>query len=201
GRWEEWQEENLRQSGNGSKQSPINIQTAHVKPNNNPWNLLKQYLPATATLENLGYQIEVLWSGYAGSLEIEGVIYRLQQLHWHHPAEHTLDGIRYPLELHIVHQTDDNKTAVIGVIYKLGTPDPFLERLQNAIQEVENNEEVYLGYVDANETGILSYEDYYRYNGSLTTSPYTEGVIWTVIKQVRTVTKNQIDGLQKALNQ
>ncbi|KAH9319798.1 hypothetical protein KI387_021567, partial [Taxus chinensis] len=199
-RREQWQAEDLWQYGNGSQQSPINIQSAKVKPNHNLGKLMEQYLPATATLENLGYQIEVAWSGYAGSIEIEGVMYKLQQCHWHHPSEHTIDGNQYPLELHIVHQTDDNKTAVIGIIYKFGDPDYFLKRLQKAIQKVETEEEVKLGSVDAKKIGICSNEAYYRYNGSLTTSPYTEGVIWTVIKQVRTVTKQQVDDLRKALN-
>jgi len=35
--------------------------------------------------------------------------------------------------------------------------------------------------------------DYYRFNGSLTTPPCTEGVLWLVLKQPLTVSKAQVD--------
>ena len=37
---------------------------------------------------------------------------------------------RYPLELHMVHLSDDNtKIAVIGILYEFGAPDPFLDEV------------------------------------------------------------------------
>lgn len=42
--------------------------------------------------------------------------------------------IRYDLELHMVHvspQPDGkNKTAVVGLLYKYGSPDPFLSKVR-----------------------------------------------------------------------
>lgn len=36
---------------------------------------------------------------------------------------------RFDLEIHLVHQTPDGKTAVIGLMYEIGLPDPFLSKV------------------------------------------------------------------------
>ncbi|KAL6509045.1 hypothetical protein OROGR_023152 [Orobanche gracilis] len=41
---------------------------------------------------------------------------------------------------------------------------------------------------------------YYRYNGSITVPPCTEGVLWTVLKRVRTVSKEQLRALRDAVH-
>ncbi|XP_059067154.1 alpha carbonic anhydrase 7 isoform X2 [Cryptomeria japonica] len=116
--------------GIGYQQSPIDIKTAYVQSNQTLGDLKKKYSPSKAAMINKGYEIQVVWSEYAGSLEIGGVKYRLNQSHWHHPAEHTINGKRFPLELHMVHISHDNKIAVIGILYKFGAPDFFLTKVR-----------------------------------------------------------------------
>ncbi|CAO2188561.1 unnamed protein product [Urochloa humidicola] len=41
---------------------------------------------------------------------------------------------------------------------------------------------------------------YYRYMGSLTAPPCTEGIIWTIIKRVHTVSKQQMELLREAVH-
>uniref|UniRef100_A0A453QM09 Alpha-carbonic anhydrase domain-containing protein n=1 Tax=Aegilops tauschii subsp. strangulata TaxID=200361 RepID=A0A453QM09_AEGTS len=41
---------------------------------------------------------------------------------------------------------------------------------------------------------------YYRYVGSLTTPPCSEGVIWTIVKRVRTVSRHQLELLREAVH-
>jgi carbonic anhydrase len=41
--------------------------------------------------------------------------------------------------------------------------------------------------------------DYYRYNGSLTTPPCSEGVRWYVVKKTAFVSKGQLDYYQKVI--
>eukprot|EP00983_Pelagomonas_calceolata_P082573 1155964-Pelagomonas_calceolata.AAC.4 len=57
------------------------------------------------------------------------------QVHFHHFAsEHTVDGMEYPLEAHVVMQSDqdENQLAVLGILYKYGEEDPFLKKLTDA---------------------------------------------------------------------
>ena len=41
--------------------------------------------------------------------------------------------IRFAAELHLVHQSSDNKIAVIGLLYKFGKPNRFLNRVCGTI--------------------------------------------------------------------
>merc|ERR1712151_1185556 len=52
------------------------------------------------------------------------------QFHWHSPSEHSIDGIIYPLEVHLVTITNvTEELAVIGTMYKYGDMNPLLEKL------------------------------------------------------------------------
>ncbi|KAK4477501.1 hypothetical protein RD792_016727 [Penstemon davidsonii] len=128
---------------------------------------------------------EVEWTGDAGGIVINGTEYKLDQCHWHIPAEHTFNGTSYDMEMHIVHTNSSGDNAVIGVLYKFGAPDPFLQQLYPHIISGDDNEEgteTDVGIVDPFDIHFDS-KKYYRYNGSLTTSPFSENVVWTVIKK------------------
>ena len=54
-----------------------------------------------------------------------------------------------------------------------------------------NGDAITIDEVSADALGIDS-ESFYRYSGSLTTPPYTEGVEWVVIKQIREASAEQL---------
>ncbi|KAG9140084.1 hypothetical protein Leryth_021115 [Lithospermum erythrorhizon] len=131
--------------------------------------------------------MEVGWEGNAGGAIINGTYYKLANIHWHSPSEHTVNGTRYALEGHLVHKSADGSIAVIGILYKIGLPDPFLTQGTS------------VGDVSPREIKF-SRNKYYRYLGSLTTPPCTEGVIWTLVKKVRTVSLEQLNALKEAVH-
>ncbi|KAL2502710.1 Alpha carbonic anhydrase 7 [Forsythia ovata] len=187
---------------NGTMQSPIDLSNARVKIISQPE--IRNYKPSNATLKNRGYDISVSWNDYAGSIFINDMEYRLQQVHWHTPSEHTINGKRYDMELHMVHQSPDltvqNRIAVIGVLYQIGRRDEFLSKFKKSISSLigKKGEERELGIIDPNDIQAES-QSYYRYMGSLTTPPCTEGVIWTVNTKVKSVSRDQIKLLKKAV--
>lgn len=69
--------------------------------------------------------------GGAGSVSVGGKLYRLKQVHWHSPSEHTVDGRRFPVELHMVHASDDGNVTVVAMLYRFGRPDPLLWQVLN----------------------------------------------------------------------
>ncbi|KAI3826476.1 hypothetical protein L1987_00524 [Smallanthus sonchifolius] len=110
----------------GDLQSPIDLTHKRVQTTSNLGKLDRDYKSANATLINRGHDMMLKWSGGAGHIHINGTDYQLNQLHWHTPTEHTVNGRRYNLELHLVHQSTDGKIAVIGIMYKIGRPDSIL---------------------------------------------------------------------------
>lgn len=186
----------------GSLQSPIDMSDRRVKMVRKTENIKRNYRPFNATVKNRGHDIMVRWEGFdqVGSIQINGIRYFLQQCHWHSPSEHTINGRRYEMELHMVHTTPDQKIAVIGYLYKIGKPDAFLSKLLNDIMSMADQKlERKLGIVDPREIKPGG-KKYYRYMGSLTTPPCKQGVVWTINKKIRTISKDQVRALREAVH-
>lgn len=187
--------------GTGKAQSPIDLSSRHVSLVRHLGYLNHSYRPAEATIVNRGHDIMVRFQGDAGSVSINGTVYYLRQLHWHSPTEHSVNGRRYDMELHMVHESAQKKAAVIGVFYEIGAHDAFLHTLEPYLEMIaeQKDREEKVGVMDPRGArGRASV--YYRYMGSLTTPPCTEGVIWTIVKRVRTVSKQQLELLREAVH-
>ncbi|CAA7054595.1 unnamed protein product [Microthlaspi erraticum] len=168
----------------GRYQSPIDLTNARVSViRDQAWT--RQYKPAPAVIQNRGHDIMVSWKGGAGKVMIRRTAFKLVQCHWHTPSEHTVNGTSYDMELHMVHMSARGKLAVIAVLYKIGKPNAFLAKLLKGIKTVAT-EEKNVGILDPREIRFQT-KKFYRYIGSLTVPPCTEGVIWTIVKRVNTI--------------
>ncbi|XP_072977032.1 alpha carbonic anhydrase 7-like [Typha angustifolia] len=187
--------------GNGQMQSPIDLSFRNVQILPQLGELNASYMPSNAILKNRGHDIMLEWQGDAGGIQINGTEYSLKQVHWHSPSEHTINGRKYALEAHLVHLSADNNIAVVGILYRIGRPDSFLAELEEYIQTIsdEHEAEVVVGEVDPKDIEWEN-KNYYRYVGSLTVPPCTEGVVWSVIDKVETVSKRQVDLLREAVD-
>ncbi|XWS59075.1 hypothetical protein CRYUN_Cryun08bG0091100 [Craigia yunnanensis] len=160
--------------------------------------LQRNYSSARAVLRNRTEDVAVVWLGDAGSITINGIVYRVVNSHWQSPSQHTFNGTRLPLEVHMVHRSAQNRTAVVAILYRYGLPDPFLYRLFGSIITLRL-EERQLGPV--NQESIIRFPGrrYYRYMGSLTTPPCSQGVVWTVFQQTKMASWPQVAALRNAL--
>ncbi|XP_047150938.1 alpha carbonic anhydrase 7-like [Vigna umbellata] len=186
---------------NGSMQSPIDLLNERVEIVSQLGRLQMNYQPSNATIRNRGHDIMLEWVSGAGYLQINETKYVLNQCHWHSPSEHTIDGKRFDLELHLVHETPSGQTTVIGILYKIGRSDSFLSSLTSHIKNISETteEERVVGVVDPRQIKIF-YKQYYRYMGSLTIPPCTENVSWTIVKEIRSVSKEQVRLLRAAVD-
>ncbi|KAH7561066.1 hypothetical protein ACOSP7_016377 [Xanthoceras sorbifolium] len=186
---------------NGTMQSPVDLLNERVEVVSHLGRLKRSYKPSNSTLRNRGHDMMLKWEGGAGSLEINGTEYVLQQCHWHSPSEHTINGESYDLEAHMVHESADGKVAVVGILYTIGRPDSFLSSLTDRLRAIGGTTDIEraAGVVDPRHIKIGS-RKYFRYIGSLTVPPCTENVLWTIVRKVRTVTREQVRLLRVAVH-
>ena len=179
----------------GHAQSPINIVTAAVEAGRHA--IALHYRPSGEHIVNVGHTIEADFDP-GSSVEYDGATYELKQMHFHTPAEHLVDGITYPMELHMVHTLADHpdRYLVVGILFREGEADPVVaEILEHAPAESGARYDA-PAQLDAAEL-LPRVRHYYHYEGSLTTPPYSETVSWLVMKEIHEASPSQIERLNR----
>ncbi|MET0067351.1 MAG: carbonic anhydrase family protein [Candidatus Thiodiazotropha sp.] len=173
----------------GLMQSPIDFNHAFDAQR---INLDLNYQAAQLEIENNGHTVKVSYP--EGSyLSFSGQRYKLLQFHFHSPSEHTEGGNFHPMEIHFVHQADDGTLAVIGVFVDEGGENLALSEIWDHLpKHTSNKQKVSKEVINAYDM-IPKDVGYYRYMGSLTTPPCSEGVNWFVMNQPIQASKAQID--------
>ena len=95
-------------------------------------------------------------------------------------------------------QDKDGNLAVVAVMYREGTANALLTKLWSAIPAKEGEKAALPAGLDVGPL-LPANRDYFRFNGSLTTPPCSEGVWWLVMKAQATVSKAQVEQFSKAL--
>lgn len=154
---------------------------------------------ATGALEvaNTGHAIQVN-VGRGSTLRVDGKTFALAQFHFHAPGEHRVEGREFPLEVHLVHRSEAGELAVIGVLFEAGAPHGLLQMVTERLPASHAQPSVLRGEASAGAM-LPADHGYYRYSGSLTTPPCTEGVRWFVMKQRMTASREQIAVIAEAL--
>ncbi|KAG6480263.1 hypothetical protein ZIOFF_063743 [Zingiber officinale] len=190
----------------GKQQSPINISKKTTVYDPNLKQTARNYVLTNATLINNGINILMKYDHGAGNLILDGKNYTMTRMVWHSPSEHTIDGQSFPAELQLIHESDDNHIAVVAILYQFGSHDAFLLQIQDELKQLAQDKctgdqeaRVPVGIVQTRALARRS-RKYFRYNGSLTAPPCTEGVTWIILGKVREMTKEQASSLQAPLS-
>jgi carbonic anhydrase len=184
----------------GTKQSPIDIVPANALMASFSAPLFK-YQPTPLKIENTGLYVEVLYdpTSYLSVGSQPTDLYQLVQFHFHAPSEHTINGIRYDAELHLVHTNSIGETAVVGVLLSssaAGLPifDTIMANAPTSPGEMELHEEV-------NVLDLLPFRrGFYRYAGSLTTPACSESVQWFLLKNPVLITPGALANLHSLIH-
>lgn len=195
----------------GKLQSPVSISSSRAIALPLPAMELIGYhdfLPSPLHLKNNGHSVMIninkdlkkrLPYIFGGSLDANQE-YEMDHLHFHWGAknnrgsEHILNGIRYPMEMHIVHKNrayanlsdalhHRNGLVVLGIFFQLREKDnkslyPIINDLrivQWLNKETELNSPITLASLMPK-----NFDVFYTYKGSLTTPPCSEVVTWII---------------------
>lgn len=175
----------------GRQQSPIDLNSPSVVAD---VPVFADYREGPLNLANLGKTVQANFE--SGSyLSSSGHVYGLIQVHFHTPSEHTIDGEAFPLVAHFVHANGDGQLAVLGVLFEEGDAHDELQKIVESADDVGAEAETVRG-VSLDPAAFLPDElEVWRYNGSLTTPPCSEGVQWHVLEDTVEASGEQIEAL------
>jgi carbonic anhydrase len=180
-------------AGEGKAQSPIDIVTTDLAAGDALSAPVIAYRTTRFAVKNNGHTIELTPVTAGNTIMLDGESYALQQFHFHSPSEHLVDGGSFAMEVHLVHKDSRGKIAVVGALITAGAHNETLGGIfENLPREAagEGSAEINLGELFAANDGM------YRYEGSLTTPPCTEGVAWNIAMRPIELSPTQIEAFR-----
>jgi carbonic anhydrase len=172
----------------GQNQSPIDL-TGFIESDLKPVGI--HYQANGKEIINNGHSVQVNFTP-GSKISVDAHEFELKQYHFHAPSENHIHGKSYPMEAHLVHADATGNLAVIAVMFVEGETNQSLANAWPHMPGKAGGKQSLSSAVSAE--GILpSHRDYYRFNGSLTTPPCSEGVWWLVMKEPVTAKKDQIE--------
>lgn len=109
--------------------------------------------------------------------------YELLEYQFHTPSEHQLDGFNYPMEMQLIHRDGEGNYVVIAVIFQEGDGNEYLSDLLTYLPKDLNKLHVHEKLKIHPARFFPANKKFYKYTGSLTTPPCSEGVYWMVFQQ------------------
>ncbi|XP_013130265.1 carbonic anhydrase 14 isoform X3 [Oreochromis niloticus] len=208
----------------GTSQSPVDVITTQAKydPSLIPVTPLgySQHRNQPFTMYNNGHTVVIELPEWMGLEGLPWLFTAVQMhLHWGNDgpspggSEHTINGLSADAELHVVHynselypnmsaaMTQKDGLAVLGILIVTGEEtNPAFNNILNYLSRIRHADQK--AFIPAFDVQSLLPEDlgrYYRYNGSLTTPPCHQSVIWTLFHERVQISVAQLLKLEKLL--
>ncbi|KAM9640626.1 carbonic anhydrase 12 isoform 1-T1 [Morphnus guianensis] len=206
----------------GVFQSPIDFHKDILQYDSNllPLEFIGYNVPSTDqfTLTNNGHSVKMYLSPTMciRNLPFE---YTASQLHLHwgnrnksEGSEHTVSGKHFAAELHVVHYNSEkypditaamdkaDGLAVLAVLLEIGPFNPSYEKIFRHFRNVKYKDQmVQVPGFNIQELLPDRLDEYYRYEGSLTTPPCYPSVLWTVFRHPVKISQEQLLALETAM--
>ncbi|KRL00616.1 carbonic anhydrase family protein [Liquorilactobacillus capillatus] len=179
-------------------QSPIALETKQAEQKltkQTPLKFLTDY-----SFESVVSQGNNLQFNGKGTLIANGRNFAFQQLHFHIPAEHLVDGKTYPMEWHFVHQNKLGQNLVVAVFVVIGENNSQLQPFYKDFHLKEKQQQKFTYQLSMMELLKTQLKTAYNYLGSLTTPPLSRGVEWWVLQRPLVIAPEQLAALKKRFN-
>jgi carbonic anhydrase len=193
----------------GSSQSPIDIDATTDVSNSDDYKIVTSFAGFSGTNfkggldddDNSEYEVKRADKAYFGSVTcyqpgtLLSATYSCDKIYFHAPAEHTVDGDRYDLEMVI--DCDLNTSGVSGtssyqknlqlsILFDSGSSDDFLAGIIGASAA---------DFSDLDSDGV--HEDYWMYNGSETTDDCDQDVLHIISTHIKSANSDERDFFDK----
>ena len=189
----------------GSSQSPLNIipyiATNITSANTSYWYLSLNYTDTTVINSNFstnlyGFNFNLglnfnIFQNFGTIQLISGsstTIYQCNNISFHSPSEHLINGIQYPLELQIIHN-NANETLILVILYQESLYNNSL--LTQIINTFGSNIGDTINLRNAID-GWFAIKNFFSYQGSLTYPPCTEGITYVVYDKIMYASSDEI---------
>lgn len=203
-------------------QSPIKMASFNKKskaldalPLANPQDLFSvHYRPgvkAKGTFEGDEHHEDLLISSKRHYVTFRGDRYDLKKIHIHSESEHIVEtDDPLDLEIHLVHAPAGSSVAsplvVIGILFRIAGPNDkvtFSASLGSLLSNI--HKKTYSldpsDFFPAGPKGHPITTEWFHYEGSLTSFPYSENVSWFVMRKHGYVTADQVEVLRENAEQ
>ncbi|XP_072048358.1 carbonic anhydrase 2-like [Amphiura filiformis] len=202
----------------GLRQSPIDIDTERTVYGSFPPFEMIGYDMANLT----SHPLSILNNGHTVQVNLNGdyiigggglpSTYKAVQFHLHwgsnmsRGSEHTINGMHYAAEMHIVHydfmnypliplaNEQKNGLAVLGFFIRAGRFNPAWQPIIRQLRSLRESHDTHIFDTPFSLTSLLPDDltQFYRYSGSLTTPGCYESVVWTVFEVPIELSRHQI---------
>ncbi|EKX32450.1 hypothetical protein GUITHDRAFT_148625 [Guillardia theta CCMP2712] len=141
------------------------------------------------------YEVKLLEAFYTWN----GAAYRIEEMTWHTPSEHQIDGKSYPAELQLLYKTLEGSYAMLIVLVVSGSSTPSF--IRDAIPKFPKTQADGQRTINFTAQDVLtqvglsvnSTLQTYSYVGSLTRPPCSEGVRVFVLQSTITMRQDDVD--------
>lgn len=165
----------------GSNQSPINL---NFPAKDSELNFF--YNSAEVEKARADHNVKFLFDSQ-DFMMVRKKKYYIKKMYFNHPSEHQIDSQQQVLELSVMHKSDDEQWAILGIFIKIGKENPEFNKLINLLED--NNKKAVVKF---NLAKVINPQDkIFFYDGSLTVPPCTEGVKHFLMKTPIEMSKEQ----------
>ncbi|XP_019723252.1 carbonic anhydrase 4-like [Hippocampus comes] len=205
----------------GRSQSPVNIVTGNVVADQRltPLHLVGYQGAFQGNLSNNGHTAQM---DLPAGMQIKGGnlpgTYKALQLHFHWGgdggpgSEHTIDGERYPMEMHLVHIKEQYSSlsravsepagvAVLGFFFQeSNSANKKFDALIKALRRIPrpSNKTTVRGIsLQMFLPAPADMSRYFRYDGSLTTPDCAQAVVWTLFEKAVPLSRQQLSAFSQ----
>lgn len=177
----------------GQRQSPIDIRGAVAA--DLPALQFQYDTAASPAWVNNGHTVQLNFQP-GSRLAVGERSFELLQFHLHTPSEEAINGKRADLVAHFVHRDAQGKLGVVAALFKRGPANPAWGGVLAHLPRP--GETLTVADFKLDVASLLPAErGYYSFEGSLTTPPCSEGVSWMVLKQVQTLSGEQLRAFRR----